>query len=76
MTRLPVSVPVDGRHIAAVRSALGVTQQDLAAMVGVRSDDLSRLERHLLPGGLLDRVAAALVDLASRQSCNQPAPQS
>lgn len=65
MAAAQLAVPIDGRHLAALRSQCGVTQQQLARRIGARSDELSRLERYLLPGGLLDTAAAELTRIAA-----------
>lgn len=51
---------VDPRLLAARRRRLGLTQAALAARIGASVNELSRLERALMPGELLDRVIAAL----------------
>lgn len=55
-----VNTTLDVRRVPGWRRQLGLTQQQLARRIGARSDDLSRLERYLAPGELLDRVVDAL----------------
>jgi transcriptional regulator with XRE-family HTH domain len=57
---LVVAATVDVRRVSGWRRQLGLSQQDLAKRIGARSDDVSRLERYLAPGELLDRVVDGL----------------
>lgn len=62
-----VNLPIDGRTLAGLRTALGVEQRELAARIGCRCDDLSRAERFALPGGVYDRAVAALHAIAAER---------
>lgn len=62
-TAMPVvTATLDVRRLPGWRRQLGLTQQQLAKQAGIRSDDLSRLERFLAPGEHLDRVLDALTE--------------
>ncbi len=52
----------DVRQLPALRRRLGLTQTELAHRLGVRADEISRLERALAPGELLDRLVAAVME--------------
>jgi len=70
-TALAVNTPLDPRTLPALRRRLGYTQAEIGALVGSNANEVSRLERALAPGELLDRIVGALADLAA---C-EPAPQ-
>lgn len=59
-----VSATLDVRRLPALRRQLGLTQPELCERIGARVDDLSRLERAVSPGGLLDRVVDGLTAAA------------
>ncbi len=67
MSAVPVvTTTLDVRRLAGggLRRQLGLTQTALGERIGARVDELSRLERALSPGGLLDRVVDGLLQTA------------
>ena len=67
-------VTVDVRRIPALCRLLRVSQAELAQRAGCRPDDVSRFFNAVAPGGLMDRLVAAVTDLADQP--RTPAPQS
>lgn len=59
-----VAATLDVRRLPGLRRQLGLTQPELCDRIGARVDDLSRLERAVAPGGLLDRVVDGLTAAA------------
>lgn len=57
-----LSLRVD--RLPAVRKAMGIRQEDLAARLGVRREEVSRAEQMVLPGGLIEQMVNALLDAA------------
>ncbi|MCC7362728.1 MAG: hypothetical protein IT317_24820 [Anaerolineales bacterium] len=68
-TTLTVAASFDPRTVPALRRRLGLTQADAARLADSNANDVSRLERALQPGELLDRLIGAL------QAAAEAAPQ-
>jgi transcriptional regulator with XRE-family HTH domain len=56
-----IEVELDARRLPALRRRIGLTQAALARKIGCHTQDVSRLERSLMPGELLDRVVGGLL---------------
>lgn len=65
---LAISATIDPRRLPGMRRQLGLTQTELAQRIGVRSDEICRLERALAPGELLDMVIDGLTASAQAQA--------
>ena len=61
---LAITATIDPRRLPAWRRQLGLTQTELAHRIGVRSDEICRLERALAPGELLDMMIDGLTACA------------
>lgn len=60
-TTTPILTPtIDVRVLPAMRRRLGWTQTELARRIGCRPEEVTRVEASLRPGGVLDRIMAAL----------------
>jgi DNA-binding transcriptional regulator YiaG len=57
---LAVQTAFDPRTVPAIRRRMGLTQAQVARMADGNVNDVSRLERALQPGELLDRMIGAL----------------
>jgi hypothetical protein len=63
-----VYVHLQGRSLQAMARGLGLTAGDLAELCGRHRTDVSRLFSAIQPGGLLDKLAAAIFAEAERQA--------
>jgi len=59
-TQLAIAAAFDPRTVPAMRRQMGLTQAQVARLAGSNVNDVSRLERALQPGELLDRLIGAL----------------
>lgn len=63
-------VTVDVRKIPALCRLLKISQAELAKRAGARPDDVSRFFCAVSPGGLMDRLVAAVTEAASEPAAH------